>query len=564
MSPLLVGNAVAYCIQIAVVVGVCASLPRLLRLHAPAVQYLFWRSLLLVALALPFVEPSLHMQASTAVFVANHASAGSARPVPAATPSSFAISGLALWIAVGIVAAGIAIRLAVLAIGLVRLRRLRAEAGGQPCAEFTDLQEWIGTRATICWSTDVPHPVTFGWRRPLVLLPPAVATLDAPAARALVAHELFHVRRGDWRWQVAEELVRAVFWFHPAMWWLVSRVQLARETVVDELSILATNSRRAYMDTLLAFADDCGPLPASAFSRRRHLFHRIMLLSREGSMSAARVTFASLVLAIALAGSAVGAVAAFPLIQPPRDPVPGQLSAEQRATLDRAVGQARDAVAREPNAPDLLNELGAALWARATRDPDLSGGQKEQMLREGVAAETSALSTRPDYVPALVYKNLLLRALAMQSVDPAARQTMLAEADTLRDRAMTLQRTAGAAPPPPPPPPPPPGSLDDFNALVASTKPLHIGGAMSPPTKIHDVRPVYPAEAQAAGIQGVVILEALVDKTGHVASARVLRSVPLLDQAALDAVRQWEYQPVLLNGAPVNVVMTLTVNFSLK
>jgi len=141
---------------------------------------------------------------------------------------------------------------------------------------------------------------------------------------------------------------------------------------------------------------------------------------------------------------------------------------------------------------------------------------------------------------------------------------MLAEADTLRDRAMTLQRTAGAAPPPPPPPPPPPGSPDDFNALVASTKPLHIGGAMSPPTKIHDVRPVYPAEAQAAGIQGVVILEALVDKTGHVASARVLRSVPLLDQAALDAVRQWEYQPVLLNGAPVNVVMTLTVNFSLK
>lgn len=278
-------------------------------------------------------------------------------------------------------------------------------------------------------------------------------------------------------------------------------------------------------------------------------------------MSARQVTVASLVLAVALAGSAIAAVAAFPLIQAPRDPVPGQLSSEQRAALDRAVEQARTAAAREPNAPDLLNDLSVALWARATRDPEVSESQKVQWLQEAAAAEANALSIRPDYVPALVYKNLVLRALAIESTDLTARQSMLKEADALRDRAMTLQRTARALPPPPPPPPAP---QDDFGLLVASTKALRIGGVIRPPTRTHYVAAVYPESAKTGGLQGVVILEALLDPAGRVAATRVLRSVPGLDEAAVDAVKQWEFEPVLLNGAPVSVVMTITVNFSLK
>src|SRR4029453_2678602 len=99
-----------------------------------------------------------------------------------------------------------------------------------------------------------------------------------------------------WGWIFAEELIRSVFWFHPAVWWLVSRVQLARETVVDELSILVTNARRTYLDALLAFADDSTISPSPAFSARRHLFHRVMLLSKEGEMSSLRVTVGSAVL----------------------------------------------------------------------------------------------------------------------------------------------------------------------------------------------------------------------------------------------------------------------------
>jgi protein TonB len=65
-------------------------------------------------------------------------------------------------------------------------------------------------------------------------------------------------------------------------------------------------------------------------------------------------------------------------------------------------------------------------------------------------------------------------------------------------------------------------------------------------------------------VQGVVFIEATIGPKGNVVDARILRSIPLLDAAALDAVRQWEYQPVLLNGAPVSVIMTVTVSFSLQ
>jgi protein TonB len=87
---------------------------------------------------------------------------------------------------------------------------------------------------------------------------------------------------------------------------------------------------------------------------------------------------------------------------------------------------------------------------------------------------------------------------------------------------------------------------------------------MVPPRRIRDIVPIYPAMARTARVQGVVILEAVIDASGRVESARVLRSIPVLDQAALDAVRQWRFDPARLNNQPVPVVMTVTVNFSLQ
>ncbi|HEX6216652.1 MAG TPA: energy transducer TonB [Vicinamibacterales bacterium] len=104
-----------------------------------------------------------------------------------------------------------------------------------------------------------------------------------------------------------------------------------------------------------------------------------------------------------------------------------------------------------------------------------------------------------------------------------------------------------AAPPPPP----------------ARVAPVRVGGEISAPRLIRRVDPEYPVLAVNAQIEGMVILEATVDASGAVRETRVLRSHSVLDQAATDAVRQWRYEPLLLNGKPTPFVLTVTVSFSL-
>jgi len=105
------------------------------------------------------------------------------------------------------------------------------------------------------------------------------------------------------------------------------------------------------------------------------------------------------------------------------------------------------------------------------------------------------------------------------------------------------------------PAPPPPPSV---------TRPVPVGGRIKIPAKVLHVPPVYPAIAQQARVEGVVIIEAVIGTDGRVKEARVLKSKPLLDEAALAAVRQWVFSPTTLNGVPVPVLMTVTVNFTLR
>ncbi len=110
-------------------------------------------------------------------------------------------------------------------------------------------------------------------------------------------------------------------------------------------------------------------------------------------------------------------------------------------------------------------------------------------------------------------------------------------------------------PPPSPPSPPPPKPAQTL---------FRPGQGVKEPKRISGLPPEYPLIARNARVQGVVILEAVIDERGEVGRIKVLRSVPLLDQSAITAVQQWRYTPTLLNGVPVSVLMTITVNFTLQ
>jgi protein TonB len=105
------------------------------------------------------------------------------------------------------------------------------------------------------------------------------------------------------------------------------------------------------------------------------------------------------------------------------------------------------------------------------------------------------------------------------------------------------------------------GGLPDAPPPV---QPVRVGGQIKEPKKLKDVKPAYPDIAKQARVQGIVILECTISPQGRVTDVKVLRGIPLLDASAQEAVRQWVYTPTLLNGVPVPVIMTVTVNFRLS
>jgi protein TonB len=120
--------------------------------------------------------------------------------------------------------------------------------------------------------------------------------------------------------------------------------------------------------------------------------------------------------------------------------------------------------------------------------------------------------------------------------------------------------SGGAIPPPPPPPPPPP-----FTAIPDGANRVRIGGNVQATKLVNRVAPIYPADCKAEGIEGVVLLQAVIGKVGEVLSLEPVNQFvdSRLRDAAVSAVKMWRYQPTLLNGNPVEVTTQVEVNFTL-
>lgn len=156
-----------------------------------------------------------------------------------------------------------------------------------------------------------------------------------------------------------------------------------------------------------------------------------------------------------------------------------------------------------------------------------------------------------------------VRAVAKSFRDAALHSVQQWRYDPPAAAPIAFPVTVNFAPPATPETQDAPAGGTSTEAMQAGDAPVRVGGNIRTPTKTRNVSPVYPPEAQAARVSGMVILEAVIGRDGRVTDAKVLRSVPMLDQAAIDAVMQWEFTPTLLNGAPVRVIMTVTVNFTL-
>jgi D-alanyl-D-alanine endopeptidase (penicillin-binding protein 7) len=262
-ASLVLNNVLAWSAQagLLVMVGALAALT----LSHPRSRLIFWQGILAIALLLPAVEPWQQPAADDAGSVS--VATSSVVTVAHAPASRFAWKReYLLWI----IAAGAVLRFLWIGAGLLRLRRHRLDA------RMLTIPPVPFSNPRVRWfiSNTVGGPVTFGFLSPTILLPARVAELPDDLREAIAHHELAHVRRRDWLFVLLEESIRSALWFHPAIWFVLSRIQLAREQVVDAEVVGLTRDRERYLDALVAVAaqrllPDVAPAPL--FLKKRQL-----------------------------------------------------------------------------------------------------------------------------------------------------------------------------------------------------------------------------------------------------------------------------------------------------
>jgi TonB family protein len=434
----------------------------------------------------------------------------------------------------GIWLAGFLAGAATLLAGLGRLwwiaaGAVRLDAGVWP--ELTrDIaaQYGIVRRVEILCSTTSDLIATWGLFRPRLLVPAYAARWPADRVRLVLRHELAHITRRDRMCQLCADGLRTLYWFNPLFWIACRRLRRESEQACDDAVLAAGAPARDYAAQLLEIATESrrpGPrwAPAVPMARPSTLERRVAAMlnprldRRVPSRRALAVTFVML-LGITLS------LASFSAAQNGRRALIGAIYDPTGAVL--------------PGVELTLEDAQAFAWQATT---DAAGRFEFPPVEPGVYKLEARLPGFKQFRHEFPLTNT---------------------ADW--DRAITLQvgqvreSVVVSAPRRSPPAP--------GTAPAAGPVPVRVGGNIRAPRKLHDVHPVFPASMREAGREGVVPIEALIGRDGLVHSARVVSAHvhPDFAEAALEAVRQWRFSPTLLNGAPVEVVMTVSVAFSLS
>jgi TonB family protein len=451
-----------------------------------------------------------------------------AAPAAAASVTPRAVDPAPVVIAAWL--AGVLVAFAALATALVRLKRLAARAAavtsGPWVSAAVDVAGDYGlTRTVEILQTGAPGLLaTYGVRRPRVLLPARSQEWPDDRIRAVMGHELAHVRRNDWCVQIAAEALKSLLWFNPLMWLACARLRRESEQACDDLVLRGGMPARDYAGHLLELARICRPSPLRASitpMSQSTLEGRVtaMLnphLDRRPLTPRAGAAIAVLLVALVLPAASLRAGQAGP------------------AALSGSVYDTTGGVL--PGVELTLEDDNQTLSRVIT---NASG----QFVFPTVAAGHYVL------VAALPGFRTLRHAFDLQNTRDWDRAITLQVGEV--NETITVRETRLAAPALGPGP--------------RAAEPIRVGGNIRVPRKELDVKPVYPPAMRAAGREGVVPIQAVIGKDGTVTAVRVLSAQvhPDFAIAAADAVRQWRFTPTLLNGAPVEVVMTVSVAFNL-
>jgi len=412
-------------------------------------------------------------------------------------------------------------------------------------------------RFKIFLSDTLTTPIMMGLFRPIVVLPHSLyIKWNENTVKGILLHELAHIYHKDNLTGVLQRLATFLNWWNPLVYNLSADFSRAREEISDNHVLLENNSRD-YAECLICLAENKSlisrlPVFTSIISPYIPLNDRIKyILSKERRMEThlkKSSFFLIFVISVFLVGACAGQRLAFTKTN---DSDPTSESIQEKSTKDEKISPPKLVKKVEPVYPELAINAhieGTVVVEAAT---DIDGRvQRVKIISSVPLLDQAAV----DAIRQWIYEPMIIDGKPRGVIFTIACQFQLGE--KVRVDVKTINPVHVILPPSkaflrPPPPPPKQIKEDSVRAV----------GDIKPPRLIKRVDPIYPQLAEEARIEGVVIAEVKTGIYGRVQNVKILRSIPLLDQAAMDAVYQWVYEPFVLNGKPRGIIFTVTVVF---
>jgi TonB family protein len=386
-------------------------------------------------------------------------------------------------------------------------------------------------------SPQVPGPLVTGILRPAILLPEDSLTWQPARRRAVLAHELAHVRRRDPAILLVAHAATVIYWFHPLCWLAAARLRMESERACDDAALRIGLSPSGYAGQLLDLARLFDPQPAIPMATTSHLESRVKSILDpfvNRSFAAGRTWLAAALVAAAIVApltvlrldaQAPGRGGGAPSVQTGgtgtitgtvQDPT-GAVVARVKVMVSNLAGSNREVASADAVGNFAFNNIPAGRYSVETRVPGFAPFHAEVTLTSGGT----------------------VMAPVKLSVGGLGEQITVVAAGSPR-----------------------PASF----AAAPSGRPIRVGGNVQAANLTQQVPPVYPPALQAAGIEGTVLLDAIISKNGTPVSIVAQNTAvdPAFVTAATEAVNQWRYRPTLLNGEPIEVLTTITIDFKLQ
>lgn len=571
---------IACTVKATIVLGAALLFTSIFRRRSAAFRHSIWAAAILGTLALPLltlIMPTWHSTTlgnAAAAFEPRHTTIldGSGEASPAMVVNALLASPVSgkwsLWILLvwGVGSFAFAVRIALGFAGLRRLfRQSNSLAQGDLQLAAAQISERLGIRRPVRLrqtSQAAAMPVTWGALQPMILLPASAPDWPDVRKRSVLIHELAHVARLDWLFQIFAEFLRAIHWFHPFAWIAATQLRRESERSCDDLVLNSGIQAPEYAKQLIELAGSLnGPAPswssALAIARHTNLERRFtaMLQPSMDRRSLSRGMRVFLVFSVALVLTPLAAVR-----------LPAQNTVKFGGTISDPSGLPI------ANATIVLNNKATNQIQMTTSNRigkysfvDLPAGEYElRVMKQGFAELRAKImadgpgndEAAQNFTLLVAQANDEIEVVAHNEVKGGVNGGVSAGVGDGAGRGVGGGVKGGVS-----------GGVSDgvkTNDSKKTTR-IKIGGDVQAAKIVQKVQPVYPDAARTAGIEGTVILRAVIGMDGTPLSLKVMNNQidPDLAKAAVEAVSKWRYQSTLLNGEPIEVDTTIMVKFTL-